>query len=108
MLMFDLALLVPAAAVALGALFAVKAVALRRQGRACAGWPTVAGKIIGSRVDTAIIDNITETDARGRVRPDEQVSASAVRYAHRVGDRDYQSTRLYLWSLRSASAAWGC
>jgi Protein of unknown function (DUF3592) len=96
MLMFDLAMLVPAGAVALGALFAVKAVALRRQGRACAVWPTVAGKIIGSRVDTAMIDNITETDQRGRVRPDEQVSAASVRYGYRVGQRDYQSTRLYL------------
>jgi hypothetical protein len=96
MLMFALLFAVPGAAVVLGAAFAVKAVALRRQGLACADWPTVAGRIIGSRIDTAVMDNITENDERGRVRPDEEVSAASVRYAYRVGQHDYQSTRLYL------------
>src|SRR5262249_32922340 len=45
---------------------------------------------------TAIIDNITETDERGRVRADEEVSTASIRDAYRVGDRDYQSTRIYV------------
>jgi hypothetical protein len=94
--MVIIAFLMPAGAVALGALFAFKTVSLRRRAHICSHWPTVMGKIIGAHVDTAVVDNITETDERGRVRPDDEVTAARVRYAYRVGNRGYQSTRLYL------------
>ncbi len=96
-----LALVLPVAAIALGVVFAIKSAALRRQSLASAKWPTVTGKILGSRIDIAIVDNSTtvedeERSGRRYVRPDEEVSTACVRYAYRVGDKDYQSTRLYI------------
>jgi hypothetical protein len=104
-----LAFLLPGVAVALGVLFAMKTLSLRREARACAHWPTVTGTIIAARVDTAVVDNITETDEHGHVRPDDKVVTASVRYAYRVADRDYQSTRLYpgrpVFSGNSCAAA---
>lgn len=96
-----LALALPVAAIVLGVVFAVKSVALRQQSLASAKWPTVTGKILDSRIDTAIIDNSTavedeESSGRRHLRQDEEVSTAAVRYAYRVGDKDYESTRLYI------------
>jgi hypothetical protein len=90
----ELALLLPGAAVALGAMFAAKSLSLRRQSAACAGWPTAAGKIVGARTETEIEDDSTESDDHD-VRPARVLSAASVRYVYRVGDREYQSTRLY-------------
>lgn len=96
-----LALMLPVAAIVLGVVFAVKSVALRRQSLASAKWPTVTGKILGARIDSAIVDNITavedeESSGHRYVRPDEEVTTACIRYAYRVGDKDYQSTRLYI------------
>jgi len=96
-----LALVLPIAAIALGAVFAVKSLALRRQSAASAQWPTGTGKIIGSRIDTETVDNITavedeETAGRRHLRHDEEVSTASVRYSYRVDGREYQSTRLYI------------
>ena len=55
----QLAFLAPGAAVALGAVFAAKSFSLRRKSAICALWPTVAGKIIGSRIDTMVEENLT-------------------------------------------------
>lgn len=97
-----LALVLPIAAIALGAVFAVKSFVLRRQAAASAKWPTVMGKIIGSQIDTAIVDNSTAVedaegaDGRRHLPHDDTVSTASVRYSYRVGDKDYQSTRLYI------------
>ncbi len=96
-----LALVLPVAAMVLGVVFAVKSAALRQQSLASAKWPTVTGKILASRIDTAIVDNSTtvedeESSGRRQLRQDEEVTTASVRYAYRVGDKDYQSTRLYI------------
>ena len=49
--------LVPAAFVALGAVFACHVVRLRRQGQACAKWPTAPGKILASHQDVQVVEN---------------------------------------------------
>ena len=110
-----LALVLPVAAIALGVVFAVKSFILRRQAAASAKWPTVMGEIIGSGIDTAIVDNSTavedeESADRRRLADDDTVSTASVRYAYRVGDKDYQSTRLYIgrpvfYGLSSVAAA---
>ncbi len=91
----DLAFLLPGAAVVLGAVFAAQSNSLRRKSAACALWPTVAGKITRSRIEAKIDDNLTEVDGR-HARREQELSSATVRYAYRVGDREYQSTRLYV------------
>ena len=91
----QLAFLAPGAAVALGAVFAAKSFSLRRKSAICALWPTVAGKIIGSRIDTMVEENLTAVEDRRACR-ERELSSATVRYAYRVGDREYQSTRLYV------------
>lgn len=89
--------LVPGLAVALGLAFAVEAVRVFRTARACAGWPTVMGRILAARVETVLIDDSdtdTDSDHRHRREPTE-VSGAIIRYAYRVAGHDYQSTRLY-------------
>ena len=91
----QLAFLAPGAAVVIGAVFAAKSVSLRRKSRACAIWPTVIGKIIGSRIDTTVGENLTAIENR-HARRERELSSATVHYAYRVGDREYQSTRLYV------------
>ena len=97
-----LAIVLPIAAITLGAIFAVKSLTLRRQSVASAKWPTVTGTIIGSRINTEIIDNSTavaDQESAGGHRhlpQDDTVSTASVRYSYRVGSKDYQSTRLYV------------
>jgi uncharacterized protein DUF3592 len=96
-----LAAILPIAAIVLGAVFAAKSVSLRRQSLASAKWPTVMGEIIGSRIDTAIIDNSTavedeESAGRRHLPHDDEVSTASVRYSYCVAGKEYQSTRLYI------------
>jgi hypothetical protein len=91
---------VPAAFVVLGIVLGVASVRSRRQAFACAGWPTAPGRIMGARIHTEIEDNLTASDqgeGSHRHRPaEEELSGANVRYAYRVGGRDYQSTRIYV------------
>jgi len=95
-----LAFAIPGAAVVLGIVLAVESVRARRQAFACAAWPTVPGRVLGARIDTQIVDNLTASDegeSGRRHRPaDDVVSGAKVRYAYQVGGRDYQSTRIYV------------
>jgi hypothetical protein len=95
MLFWSLIFLVPAAALALGAVFAITAIGFRRKAAACACWPTVTGEILTARTDTMIDDDIMDRNDRGP-RPVQVLGTAAVHYAYRVAGRDYQSTRLYL------------
>lgn len=106
-----LAYLLPAGAVALGLMFAASAVRFRRRAAVCAAWPTVAGEIIGARIDTQIEDDLTETerDHASRALTEVVLSAATVRYGYHVAGHDYQSTRIYpgrpIFSSNPAAAA---
>jgi len=87
--------LMPAAFVALGGVFALEAVGLRRQGRAYARWPVASGRILGTRRDVELVEN---NDDRRDGRRHEQYDTffgTTVSYAYQVAGRDYRSTRLY-------------
>jgi hypothetical protein len=87
--------LMPAAFVVLGGVFALEAVALRRQGRASARWPVAQGRILGAHRDVALIENNDDRrDGKRREQYDTFYGAT-VCYAYQVGGRDYRSTRLY-------------
>jgi Protein of unknown function (DUF3592) len=83
--------LIPAAFVALGGVFALKSVSLRRQGRACAQWPVASGRILEAHAEVKFVEN--DNDRRHR---DDQFFGATVSYAYQVGGRDYRSTRLYV------------
>ena len=90
----------PLAAILLGLALAAAALQSRRRAFACAAWPTASGRIMGARVDTQIVDNLTASDdedgGRRRLPKDDVVTGANIRYAYRVGGRDYQSTRIYV------------
>ncbi|HUI97866.1 MAG TPA: DUF3592 domain-containing protein [Xanthobacteraceae bacterium] len=100
-MLFHYAILLPLiAAVALGALFALKTVSLLRKIAACTRWPTVTGKVIGTRTESYVDDNTTEaTDSDHPHRgpgAETEYTGAIIRYAFSVAGRGYQSTRRYV------------
>ncbi len=90
--------LVLGAVIALGALFALNGLLVLRKIVAGRGWPTVPGKVMRTLTVTQVDDNLTEVAPardRGRRYRADVYSGAIVRYAYRVGGRDYQSTRRY-------------
>ena len=88
--------LVPAVFVALGGVFAVQVVRLRRQARACARWPVAPGKILAAHRDVQLLENDDDRRGGARGKPYDTFFGATVSYAYRVGGRDYRSTRLYV------------
>ena len=91
--------LIPLVCIALGAGGIVQYLQNRRQARASARWPTVAGTITASRL-------AVELDKDG----DEKYRAD-VRFAYRVGGREFEGSNvkwgwsaLYAWRSRAAAA----
>jgi hypothetical protein len=84
------AFLIPAMFVVFGGVFALKSASLRRQGRICAQWPVISGKVLESHAEVKAVEN--PNDRRHR---DDVFFGATVSYAYRVSDRDYRSTRLY-------------
>jgi hypothetical protein len=83
--------LIPAAFVVLGGVFALKSVILARQGRVCAQWPVASGRILEARGEVKLVED--NNDRRHR---DDEFFGADVKYAYQVGGRDYRSTRLYV------------
>ena len=83
-------LLIPAAFVAFGGVFALKAMSLRRQGRGCARWPIAPGRILEARQEVQLVENRNDRHHR-----DDPFFGATVSYAYQVSGRDYRSTRLY-------------
>jgi hypothetical protein len=87
--------LMPAAFAALGGVFAVEAVRLRRQGRACARWPVASARILGAHRDVQLVENNDDRRNGQRREQYDTFFGATVSYAYLVGGCDYRSTRLY-------------
>lgn len=79
--------LVPLALLAAGCFITVRAFGARREAQVSLGWPTVPGKVTGSRIAV----KVEERDANSPRTTRYQLE---VEYAYRVGDRDYRGNRL--------------